>query len=150
MIAVSFGSYATSLFVGDDAVERLEPPLHHARGAGDGGRERDRNEGRRRRPVADRHRRARRLPRVHLGDDRDVDWSLLSFSGYPSVSKIISSVALTFFAFLGFNVITFTAGDLENPAHDLPRAMYRALGITTVVYVLIAIGVFGTLTVDRR
>ena len=80
---------------------------------------------------------------------RDVDWSLLSFGGYPSVSKIVASVALTFFAYLGFNVITFTVGDLKNPAHDLPRAMYQALGITTVVYVLIAIGVFGTLTVAQ-
>ena len=35
---------------------------------------------------------------------------LLAFSGYPSVSKIISSVALTFFAYLGFNVITFAVG----------------------------------------
>ena len=71
---------------------------------------------------------------------------LLAFSSYPSVSKILSSVALTFFAYLGFNVITFTAGDLRDPPHDLPRAMTFALGITTLVYVLIAVGVFGTLT----
>jgi amino acid transporter len=71
---------------------------------------------------------------------------LLAFSSYPSLYKIVASVALTFFAFLGFNVITFTAGDLRNPRHDLPRAMTFALGITTVVYVLIAVGVFGTLT----
>jgi amino acid transporter len=77
----------------------------------------------------------------------DVDWSKLSFGGYPSYSKVIASVALTFFAYLGFNVITFTAGDLKDPKRELPRAMYGALSITTVVYVLIAIGVFGTLTV---
>jgi amino acid transporter len=74
---------------------------------------------------------------------------LLAFSGYPSFSKILASVALTFFAYLGFNVITFTAGDLRNPAHDLPRAMTFALGITSVTYVLIAIGVFGTLTTTQ-
>ena len=74
---------------------------------------------------------------------------LLAFSGYPSFSKIVSSVALTFFAYLGFNVITFTAGDLRNPRRDLPRAMFGALGITSVVYVLIAIGVFGALTVAQ-
>ncbi len=77
----------------------------------------------------------------------DVDWSKLAFSGYPSYSKIIASVALTFFAYLGFNVITFTAGDLKDPKRDLPRAMYGALSVTTLVYVLIALGVFGTLTV---
>jgi amino acid transporter len=65
----------------------------------------------------------------------DIDLGKLAFSDYPSFSKIIASVALTFFAFLGFNVITFAAGDLRDPPHDLPRAMYRALGITTLVYV---------------
>jgi amino acid transporter len=78
-----------------------------------------------------------------------IDTSLLAFDGYPSASKIIASVALTFFAFLGFNVLTFTAGDMEKPQRDLPRAMALSLGITTVLYVLIAIGVFGTLTVPE-
>jgi amino acid transporter len=77
----------------------------------------------------------------------DINLDLLAFSGYPSISKIISSVALTFFAYLGFNVITFAAGDLRDPARELPKAMYGALGVTSLVYVLIALGVFGTLTV---
>ena len=77
----------------------------------------------------------------------NIDTSLLASSGYPSVSKIISSVALTFFAYLGFNVITFTGGDLRNPTRDIPRATYLSIGITAVTYVLIALGVFGTLTV---
>jgi amino acid transporter len=81
------------------------------------------------------------VPRIDLG--------LLSFDGYPSASKIIASVALTFFAFLGFNVLTFTAGDLKNPRRNLPLAMGLSLGITTLLYVLIAIGVFGTLTVPE-
>ncbi len=59
------------------------------------------------------------------------------------------SVALTFFAFLGFGVITFTAKDLAEPRRQLPRAMYLALGIATVIYVAVALGVFGTLTVQR-
>src|SRR6476646_7495263 len=78
-----------------------------------------------------------------------IDTALLAFDGYPSASKILSSVALTFFAFLGFNVLTFTAGEMHNPRRDLPRAMALSLGITTVLSVLIAIGVFGTLTVPE-
>src|SRR6516225_11280678 len=74
---------------------------------------------------------------------------LLAFSGYPSFKDIVSSVALTFFAFLGFGVITFTAKDLANPARELPRAMYLALGIATVIYIAVALGVFGTLTVQE-
>jgi amino acid transporter len=76
-------------------------------------------------------------------------FSLLSPSGYPSVRDIVSSVALTFFAFLGFGIITFTAKDLKEPSRQLPRAMFLALGIATVIYVAIAIGVFSTLTVDK-
>ena len=61
----------------------------------------------------------------------EIDWDLLAFSGYPSFSDIIASVALTFFAYLGFSVITFAVGDLREPARELPRAMYVALGVTT-------------------
>ena len=78
-----------------------------------------------------------------------MDPSLLAFSGYPPLADIVSSVALTFFAFLGFGVITFTAKDLRDPARELPRAVYLALGIATVVYIAVALGVFGTLTVDE-
>jgi amino acid transporter len=79
----------------------------------------------------------------------EIDPNLLAFSGYPPFSDIVASVALTFFAYLGFSVITFAAGDLRDPARELPRAMYGALGVTTVLYVLIALGVFGTLTVSE-
>ena len=79
----------------------------------------------------------------------NLDLDLLAFSEYPSVQDIVSSVALTFFAFLGFGVITFTAKDLPDPARQLPRALYLALGIATVIYVAVALGVFGTLTVDE-
>jgi amino acid transporter len=75
--------------------------------------------------------------------------SLLASSGYPPLRDIVSSVALTFFAFLGFGIITFTAKDLAKPERQLPRAMFLALGIATVIYIGIALGVFGTLAVDK-
>jgi amino acid transporter len=147
MVAVSFGSYATSLFVGDDAaawwdnvfVTALILTMVAVNVVGSTF-------------VA----RAQSL--IVTGvlavfavfivvTISNIDLDLLAFGGYPSFSKIVASVALTFFAYLGFNVITFTAGDLRHPARDLPRATYQALGVTSVVYVLIAIGVFGTLTV---
>jgi amino acid transporter len=79
----------------------------------------------------------------------NMDPSLLAPSKYPGLREIIASVALTFFAFLGFGVITFTAKDLPDPSRQLPRAMYLALGIATTVYVGVSLGVFGTLTVDQ-
>src|SRR4051794_30512620 len=79
----------------------------------------------------------------------NLDPDLLSFSTYPGFGDIVASVALTFFAFLGFGVITFTAKDLREPGRQLPRAIYLALGIATVIYVAVALGVFGTLSVDE-
>ncbi|MFF1877292.1 APC family permease [Leifsonia sp. NPDC058230] len=80
-----------------------------------------------------------------------ANWNpaLLAPSGYPGAQEIISSVALTFFAFLGFGVITFTAKDLPNPKRQLPIAIYLALAIATTVYVAVSLGVFGTLTADQ-
>ena len=57
--------------------------------------------------------------------------------------------ALTFFAYLGFAVISFTAADIPNPERNVARATYIALGITTALYIAIALGVFGTLTVEE-
>lgn len=79
----------------------------------------------------------------------NIDLDLLAFSGYPPAGDVVASVALTFFAFLGFGVITFTAGDMADPARQLPRAVFLALGIATVIYTAVALGVFGTLTVDE-
>ncbi len=79
----------------------------------------------------------------------NMDTSLLTPSEYPPFRDIFSSVALTFFAFLGFGIVTFTAKDLREPRRELPKAMYLALGIATVIYVAVALGVFGTLSVDE-
>ncbi len=77
------------------------------------------------------------------------DPALLDPAGYPGIQQIISSVALTFFAFLGFGVITFTAKDLPNPSRQLPKAIFFALAIATAIYVAVSLGVFGTLTADQ-
>jgi amino acid transporter len=75
--------------------------------------------------------------------------SLLAPSSYPPLSKIFASVALTFFAYLGFGVISFVGGDIKNPKKNMPRAMYLSIGLTLLLYVALAIGVFGTLTVEE-
>jgi amino acid transporter len=79
----------------------------------------------------------------------DVDVDQLAVSTYPSAGKIVASVALTFFAYLGFAVIATTAEAIPRPGRNVPLATYVALGIATFLYVLISIGVYGTLTVDE-
>jgi amino acid transporter len=84
-----------------------------------------------------------------VGTFSQVDFSLLAPSTYPGADDIIASVALTFFAFLGFAVISFVGDDLPEPRRQMPVALYSALAITTVLYVLVALCVFGTLPVDE-
>ena len=149
MLAVSFGSYATTLFLGDNAWSGWDNvfaslvivvmTLVNMIGATFVSRA------------------ASVMVVVLLGvftvfivaTISNVNFDLLAFSGYPPFSKIVSSIALTFFAFLGFGVMTFTVANLREPARELPRAVALALGLTTATYVLIAIGVFGTLTVPE-
>ena len=147
MVAVAFGSYASSLFVGDDAAAGWDNVFTSAIIVGMaainlvGSR------------VVDRAQSAivillLAVFAVFIAVTLvDIDLDLLAFSGYPSFSTILASVALTFFAYLGFSVITFAAGDLRDPARELPKAMYFALAVTATTYVLISLGVFGTLTV---
>src|SRR4029078_7316750 len=51
----------------------------------------------------------------------NAKFALLAVSNYPGWNDIIASVALTFFAFLGFGVITFTAADLSYYHRQLPQ-----------------------------
>lgn len=48
---------------------------------------------------------------------------LISPQYYPPVSDIFFSLAITFFAYEGFRVITNTAEDMPNPSETLPQAM---------------------------
>lgn len=78
-----------------------------------------------------------------------IDPARLAPSTYPSLTTIGSSVAITFFAFEGFRVITNTAEDMEDPSTTLPRAMLLAILLAMGLYVLIAIAVFGNLPTDE-
>lgn len=79
----------------------------------------------------------------------NMDPSMVAPSTYPPFSKIFASVALTFFAYLGFGVISFVGGDIKDPEKNMPRAMYISIGVTLLLYVALAIGVFGVLTVQE-
>jgi amino acid transporter len=79
----------------------------------------------------------------------EIDFDRLAPSTYPSVSSIVAAVALTFFAYLGFAVIANTAESLPHPSRNVPRATFIALAIAGGLYVLISLGVYGTLSVEE-
>jgi amino acid transporter len=78
-----------------------------------------------------------------------VEPKLIEPATYPSSYLILISLALTFFAFTGFGVITNTAEDIDNPKKNLPKAIMIAIGIVMLLYIAIAIAVYGTLPVDK-
>ena len=68
---------------------------------------------------------------------------------YPSSNKILFSLAITFFSFEGFRIITNTAEDIVNPEKNIMRAIFISIAITMVIYTALAIAVFGNLEVDK-
>lgn len=70
---------------------------------------------------------------------------LLSPATYPPVSAVFYSLAITFFAYEGFRVITNAAEDMPDPQRTLPRAIMTAVVIVMILYIAIALTVFGHL-----
>jgi amino acid transporter len=62
----------------------------------------------------------------------------LSFA--PS-SGVLPAAALVFFVYLGFEEIANLAEEACDPARNLPRAIFFSIGITTLLYVLVALAV---------
>jgi len=58
-------------------------------------------------------------------------------------SGVMASVAAVFFAYIGFDALSTTAEECENPRRDLPRAMIYSLVICTVLYVTLALVLTG-------
>lgn len=74
---------------------------------------------------------------------------LLSPSYYPPTKDIFFSLAITFFAYEGFRVITNTAEDMPDPSRQLPRAMITAILLVMLLYIGVAFAVFGNLPAER-
>ncbi len=75
--------------------------------------------------------------------------SRLSPTHYPPVNMIFFSLAITFFAYEGFRIITNAAEDMPDPARTLPRAIMTSIGLVMILYVTVALAVFGNLSADE-
>ncbi len=59
---------------------------------------------------------------------------------------VLFAAGLLYVTYEGFGVVTNSAGDMRNPAKELPRAMFLALGIVIVVYIVVSSVVVMTLS----
>ena len=70
----------------------------------------------------------------------------LAWPGWPRGDLLGRSVLQLLFAFVGVEVALVPSGEIKNPARTVPRAIFTALGITTLLYImiqLVALGVLG-------
>jgi amino acid transporter len=70
---------------------------------------------------------------------------LFASSGARSPLDVLGTVAVCLLAYHGFGVITNTVEDMPTPSVTLPRAIFGAIGIVMVLYVGVAVAVFGNL-----
>lgn len=68
------------------------------------------------------------------------NWSNFMPNGF---SGVMSGVSAVFFAYIGFDAISTTAEECENPQRDLPRAMFNTLIICTVLYIILTLVLTG-------
>ena len=68
------------------------------------------------------------------------NWHPFFPNGFGGVMKGVSGV---FFAYIGFDAISTTAEECDNPQRDLPRGMIYSLIICTVLYILISLVLTG-------
>jgi amino acid transporter len=74
---------------------------------------------------------------------------LLSLKDAPPVMNVFSSIALTFFAYEGFRVITNTAEDMPNPETTMLKAMIIAIIFVMLLYIAVTFAVFGNLSLAQ-
>lgn len=74
------------------------------------------------------------------------NWNPFAPNGIGGILKGVSAV---FFAYIGFDAISTTAEECENPQRDLPRSMMWAIIICTVLYITIALVLTGMVKYDQ-
>jgi amino acid efflux transporter len=79
-----------------------------------------------------------------LPESRAEHWTPFAPHGWAAVGTAASLLMLSF---IGWEAVSHLAGELRDPARQLPRAIFSALGIVVVLYLGLAIasvGVLGT------
>ncbi len=71
-----------------------------------------------------------------------------NLTGENNFTSLSAVATLTLYAFLGIECATIPAGNIENPEKTIPRATMLGTIITTVLYILGTIVLFGILPLD--
>src|SRR5215211_4340977 len=77
-----------------------------------------------------------------------VEPARLAPSGWGEPQNLLFGAGILFIGYEGFGLITNAAGEMTNPRRELPRAIYLAVGIVILIYILVAIVVIGNLSIS--
>lgn len=70
----------------------------------------------------------------------------LTWTGLPPIGEIARTTVMLIFAFLGVEAALTPSGEVSDPARTVPRSIFLALAITTILYICIQVvsqGVLG-------
>jgi amino acid efflux transporter len=79
-----------------------------------------------------------------LPESRAEHWTPFAPHGWTAVGTAASLLMLSF---IGWEAVSHLAGELADPARQLPRAIFAALGVVVVLYLglaVVTVGVLGT------
>ncbi len=75
--------------------------------------------------------------------------NLLQDSKDYSLLAILIVASLTFVAYEGFQLVINAVNEMENPAKNIPRAIYTAIVLAILIYVIIAVGAILAIPFDE-
>ena len=77
---------------------------------------------------------------------RAEHWTPFAPHGWTAVG---SAASLLMFSFIGWEAVSHLAGELPDPARQLPRAAFGALAVVAVLYLGLAVATVGVLGADE-
>jgi len=63
--------------------------------------------------------------------------------GHFGISGILRGAGVIFFAYIGFDAVSTAAQEAKNPQKDMPIGILGSLGISTILYILVAVVLTG-------
>ena len=69
--------------------------------------------------------------------------------GNAAFTGVVLGAFLAFFAFIGFEDMVNVAEEVENPARNLPLGILIALGVSTIIYLLVVLAALTSVPVEK-
>ncbi len=79
----------------------------------------------------------------------DLDNFTPIFEESTSFINILIVSSITFVAFEGFQLVIHAYNEMDNPKKNIPRSIYSAIGIATLLYVVIAVGAISSIPKEK-